>query len=46
MSDFAAKKNQDCNGFIAASEDEAEKHMEEMAEKYREGGDLHVKSGG
>jgi len=38
--DFAAKQNQDSTGFIAA--DEAEKGMEEMAEKYREGGDLYI----
>jgi phosphomethylpyrimidine synthase len=40
--DFAAKQNQDSTGFIAA--DEAEAGMEEMAEKYREGGDLYMKA--
>jgi phosphomethylpyrimidine synthase len=38
--DFAAKQNQESSGFIAA--EEAEAGMAEMAEKYREGGDLYV----
>jgi len=38
--EFAAKQNQTSDRFIAA--DEAEKGMEEMAEKYREGGDLYM----
>ncbi|MGE3690936.1 MAG: phosphomethylpyrimidine synthase ThiC [Novosphingobium sp.] len=38
--DFAAKQNQESTTFIAA--DEAEKGMEEMAEKFREGGDLYM----
>ena len=42
--DFAAKQNQSSDAFIAASSDaaEAEKGMEEMAEKYRDGGDLYL----
>ena len=45
--DFAAKQNQPSDGFIAAAGDvvaEAKRGMEEMAEKYREGGDLYVPS--
>ncbi|WFL76233.1 phosphomethylpyrimidine synthase ThiC [Altererythrobacter arenosus] len=43
--DFAAKQDQESTGFIAASDvAEAEKGMEEMAEKYRDGGDLYVKT--
>ena len=38
--DFAAKQNQESNAFIAASD--AEQGMAEMAEKYREGGDLYI----
>jgi len=38
--EFAAKQNQESTGFIAA--DEAEAGMEEMAEKYRKGGDLYM----
>jgi len=41
--DFAAKQNQESDAFIAA--EDAEKGMEEMAEKYREGGDLYVPAG-
>jgi phosphomethylpyrimidine synthase len=43
--DFAAKQNQGTEGFIASggTEAEAEKGMEEMADKYRDGGDLYVK---
>jgi len=44
--DFAARQNQESSGFIAASGDEAEKGMEEMAEKYREGGELNVGANG
>ncbi|RXR30216.1 phosphomethylpyrimidine synthase ThiC [Sphingobium fluviale] len=40
--EFAAKQNQSADAFIAA--EEAEKGMAEMAEKYREGGDLYVKA--
>jgi len=42
--DFAAKQNQESTGFIAAgtSAKDAEKGMEEMAERYREGGDLYM----
>ncbi len=40
--EFAAKQNAPADEFVAA--DEAEKGMEEMAEKYREGGDLYVKA--
>ena len=47
--DFAAKQNQESTAFIAAdvsSEDsvkeEVEAGMAEMAEKYRDGGDLYV----
>jgi len=39
--EFAAKQNAGPESFLAA--EEAEKGMEEMAEKYREGGDLYVK---
>ena len=38
--DFAAKQNQSADAFLAA--DEAEKGMQEMSAKYREGGDLYV----
>ena len=38
--DFAAKQNQESNAFIAAGD--AEQGMAEMAEKYREGGDLYI----
>ncbi|RXZ65279.1 phosphomethylpyrimidine synthase ThiC [Pelagerythrobacter rhizovicinus] len=38
--DFAAKQNQPSDSFIAA--EEAEKGMQEMAERYRDGGDLYV----
>ncbi|MDE8650263.1 phosphomethylpyrimidine synthase ThiC [Novosphingobium album (ex Liu et al. 2023)] len=38
--DFAAKQNQPSDAFIAA--EEAEKGMEEMAGKYRQGGDLYM----
>ncbi|MDE2570528.1 MAG: phosphomethylpyrimidine synthase ThiC [Sphingomonadales bacterium] len=38
--DFAAKQNAGAETFVAA--EEAEKGMEEMAEKYRHGGDLYV----
>ena len=38
--DFAAKQNQESTAFIAAGE--AEQGMAEMAEKYREGGDLYI----
>ena len=38
--EFAAKQNQPSTGFLAA--EEAEKGMAEMAEKYREGGDLYM----
>ena len=43
--EFAAKQNQDTGGFIASggTEAEAEAGMEEMADKYRDGGDLYVK---
>ncbi|MBC2776386.1 phosphomethylpyrimidine synthase ThiC [Parasphingopyxis marina] len=40
--EFAAKQNSGADSFIAASGEEAEKGMEEMAEKYRKGGDLYV----
>ncbi|MDG2004106.1 MAG: phosphomethylpyrimidine synthase ThiC [Novosphingobium sp.] len=40
--EFAAKQNQDSDGFIAAGD--AEAGMEEMSEKYRDGGDLYVKA--
>ncbi|WP_427969248.1 phosphomethylpyrimidine synthase ThiC [Altererythrobacter sp.] len=53
--DFAAKQNQGADGFIAsmqsgaeaaaASREAALKGMEEMAEKYREGGDLYMPAG-
>ncbi|MCB2077480.1 MAG: phosphomethylpyrimidine synthase ThiC, partial [Novosphingobium sp.] len=44
--EFAAKQNQGADGFIAAGGDAkaAEAGMEEMAEKYRDGGDLYVKA--
>jgi phosphomethylpyrimidine synthase len=38
--DFAARQNQESTGFIAA--EVAEAGMEEMAQKYREGGDLYM----
>jgi phosphomethylpyrimidine synthase len=38
--DFAAKQNQDSTRFIAAGD--AEQGMAEMAEKYREAGDLYI----
>jgi phosphomethylpyrimidine synthase len=38
--EFAAKQNQPSGEFIAA--EEAEKGMRDMAEKYREGGDLYM----
>jgi phosphomethylpyrimidine synthase len=38
--EFAAKQNAEVDAFIAA--EEAEKGMAEMAEKYREGGDLYM----
>ncbi|MGE4411589.1 MAG: phosphomethylpyrimidine synthase ThiC [Sphingomonadales bacterium] len=38
--EFAAKQNQEADSFLAA--EDAEKGMEEMAEKYRDGGDLYV----
>ena len=38
--DFAARQNAEADAFIAA--EEAEKGMEQMAEKYREGGDLYM----
>ncbi len=40
--DFAAKQNSDPDSFLAA--EDAEKGMAEMAEKYRDGGDLYVKA--
>ncbi len=42
--EFAAKQNQGSDEFIAATETQkdAEQGMEEMAEKFREGGDLYV----
>ena len=43
--DFAAKQNSDPDSFLAATApvEDAEKGMEEMSEKYRDGGDLYVK---
>jgi phosphomethylpyrimidine synthase len=38
--DFAAKQNAGVETFVAA--EEAEAGMEQMAEKYREGGDLYM----
>jgi phosphomethylpyrimidine synthase len=38
--EFAAKQNAEVDAFIAA--EEAEAGMAEMAEKYRDGGDLYV----
>ena len=38
--DFAAKRNQESDAFIAA--EEAEAGMAEMAGKYRDGGDLYM----
>ncbi len=40
--DFAAKQNQPSDNFIAA--EDAEAGMKEMAEKYRDGGNLYVKA--
>ena len=43
--EFAARQNQESDGFIAA--DEAEKGMEEMSEKFRDiGSELYVGAGG
>ncbi len=45
--EFAAKQNQPSDAFIAAGDEKAaEAGMKEMAEKYRQGGDLYMPAEG